>query len=178
MLIDTPTRPLGYVDCQALTDRVLAADESLWHADNRRQDDYEVHVETQSIILVFFTGWPTVQVAHASGWDVFADVAMPVMQRIVADHYEPRGMILRAMLARLPPKCRIDRHVDKHPSFAIAHRVHVPLITNAQVEFLVGEEHIPPLANHAFELNNVMPHSVVNNGVSARVHFIFDYAPD
>ena len=58
MLIDTPTRPLGYVDCQALTDRVLAADESLWHADNRRQDDYEVHVETQSIILVFFTGWP------------------------------------------------------------------------------------------------------------------------
>lgn len=178
MLIDTPIRPLGYVDCQRLTERVLAVDESAWHLDNRRQDDYEVHVETQSIILVFFTGWPTVQVGHASGWNTFADVAMPVMQHIVATHYAAGGMVLRAMFARLLPKCRIERHYDKHPSFAIGHRIHVPLVTNPDVEFIVGEERIPLRANHAFELNNMMPHSVSNNGSTPRIHLIFDYAPN
>jgi hypothetical protein len=45
MLIDTPIRPLGFVDSRTLTEKVLAADESAWHADPRRQTDYEVHVE-------------------------------------------------------------------------------------------------------------------------------------
>jgi len=58
---------------------------------SRRQDDYEVHAQTQSIILVFFTGWPTVQVAHAKGWEGFNDVAVPIMQHIVEQHYPPAG---------------------------------------------------------------------------------------
>jgi hypothetical protein len=50
-------------------------------------------------------------------------------------------------------------------------------LTNPEVEFIVGTERIPPLPHHAFELNNSMPHSVINNGATARVHLIFDYSP-
>jgi len=92
VLIDTPIRALGCVDCRRLTEQVLAADESAWYADNRRQDDYEVHAETQSIILVFFSGWPTVSVAHGQGWDVFGHLATPIMEELVAKHYPPGGM--------------------------------------------------------------------------------------
>ena len=178
MLIDTPIRSLGHVDCRRLTELVLAADESAWHADNRRQDDYEVHVETQSIILVFFTGWPTVSVAHGKGWDAFGAAAMPIMEEIVAAHYPPGGMVLRVILARLLPNCRIEEHYDTHPSFSIAHRIHVPLLTNPMVEFTVGSERIATRTHHAFELNNKMAHAVANHGDSARVHLIFDYAPN
>ena len=177
MLIDTPTRSLGYVDCSKLTERVLACDERAWYVDNRRQDDYEVHVETQSIILVFFSGWPEVRVTHASGWQEFGNLVMPIMQEIVARNYPPGGLVLRVVLARLLPNCRIETHYDRHPSFSVAHRIHVPLLTNPDVEFMVGAERIPPLAHHAFELNNMMPHSVVNKGTTARVHLIFDYSP-
>ena len=178
MLIDAPIRPLGPVDCRALTERVLAVDESAWYADARRQDDYEVHAQTQSIILVFFTGWPQVQVTHAAGWAQFADVALPLMQDIVDRHYPPGGMILRAVLARLPPGCAIDAHVDRHPSFSVAHRVHVPLVTNPKVQFIVGTQNIRPQAGQAFELNNAVPHSVHNDGDAARIHFIFDSSPN
>jgi hypothetical protein len=177
VLIDTPVRPLGYVDGQRLTERVMAIDESAWYADNRRQDDYEVHAETQSIILVFFTGWPEVRVTHASGWATFGDVAMPLMEELVGKYYTPGGMVLRVMLARLLPNCRIEPHWDKHPSFSIAHRIHVPLLTNPQVEFIVGTERITTRPHQAFELNNKMSHSVVNHGDTPRVHLIFDYAP-
>ena len=177
MLIDTPIRLLGPVDCRALTERVLAVDEAAWYADARRQDDYEVHAQTQSIILVFFTGWPKVEVAHAAGWGLFSDVAIPVMQQIVSRHYPPGGMVLRAVLARLPPQCAIDPHVDRHASFSVAHRIHVPLVTNPQVQFIVGTEDIRPQVGQAFELNNAVPHGVRNDGDSARIHFIFDYSP-
>ena len=178
MLIQTPTRALGPVDCRALTARVLAADESAWQSDNRRQNDYEVHAQTQSIVLVFFTGWPKVEVFHAAGWPQFADVTLPVMTDIIARHYPPGGLVLRAMLARLPPGCRIDPHVDRHASFSVAHRIHVPLVTNPAVEFTVGLERIAPIAHHAFELNNGLPHGVVNHGDSPRIHLIFDYSPN
>jgi hypothetical protein len=177
MLIETPIRTLGHVECGALTRRVAACREEEWRFDSRRQDDYEVHLQTQSIILVFFTGWPQVQVAHAGGWAGFGDLALPIMQEIVARHYPPGGLLLRVILARLLPNCRIDRHVDSHPSFSVAHRIHVPLLTNPDVEFIVGTERIDARAHHAFELNNAMPHSVANNGSTPRVHLIFDYSP-
>lgn len=177
MLLDTPIRPLGRVDCRALTQRVLAVDEPAWYADARRQDDYEVHAQTQSIILVFFTGWPKVEVAHAAGWKLFSDVAVPVMQEIVARHYPAGGTVLRAVLARLPSGCAIDAHVDRHPSFSVGHRIHVPLVSNPRVQFIVGTEDIRPQPGEAFELNNAMPHSVHNDGDTARIHFIFDYSP-
>jgi len=178
MQLETAVRPLGHVDAGELTARVLATDESAWYADNRRQDDYEVHAATQSIILVFFTGWPEVHVTHAHGWAAFNDVAMPVIDAIVARHYPPSGLVLRVVLARLLPGKTIDLHYDRHPSFSIAHRIHVPLLTNPDVEFLVGSERLSLRPHHAFELNNKLPHSVANHGSTARIHLIFDYAPE
>jgi hypothetical protein len=177
MLIDTPIRPLGFIDSRKLTEKILAAEESAWYADPRRQNDYEVHVQTQSIVLVFFDGWPQVNIYHGSGWDAFGDLAMPIMEEIVEQHYPPGGMVLRVVLARLPPACQIESHVDKHASFAVAHRIHVPLVTNPKVEFIVGPERIITRPNQAFELNNHMFHSVANHGDTARIHLIFDYAP-
>jgi hypothetical protein len=177
MLIDEPTCPLGEYDCRELTERVLALDESVWHRDQRRQQDHDVHAQTQSLILLFCSGWPELSVARAEGWDLLADAALPVMDRIIADSYPPGGTVIRAMMARLPPGKRIARHRDSHPSFNIAHRVHVPLQTNPDVEFIVGKELVPPRAHFAFELNNRVEHQVCNRGTAHRIHFIFDYAP-
>lgn len=177
MLIETAIRELGPVDCKALTERALAAGESDWYEDARRQSDYDVHAETQSIILTFCTGWPKVQVSLAKGWETFADVAVPVMKSVIAQYYPPQGRVLRAMLARLPPGCRIPRHRDAHPSFSVGHRIHIPLATNPDVEFIVGAQRIPPREHYAFELNNMMFHQVANHGATTRIHFIFDYAP-
>lgn len=177
MLIDEATVPLGAVDCESLTGKVLSLGEESWVGDARRQQDYDVHAQTQSIILLFCEGWPQVTVTRGQGWNLLAYEAMPVMDQIIARHYAQGGTLLRAMLARLGPGHRIARHKDTHPSFSVAHRVHVPLVTNADVDFLVGAEHVPPRANFAFELNNLMFHQVSNRGASDRIHFIFDYAP-
>lgn len=177
VISNEPTVPLGKVDCQRLTDKVVSLGEEAWRDDSRRQRDYDVHAQTQSIILLFCDGWPDVTVSRGSGWGLLAAEAEPVMEQVLKRHYLAGGRILRAMVTRLGPGCRIARHKDSHPSFAVAHRIHVPLVTNPDVEFIVGSERVPPRAHYAFELNNLMFHQVTNRGNSERIHFIFDYAP-
>ncbi len=176
MLIDTAIRPLGPIDCRLLTERVLALPETAWQSDPRRQQMYDVHAQTQSLILMFCDSWPTVRVTRTAGWPLLAREAVPVMESIISAHYPPGGVVLRAMMARLPAGAHILPHLDAHPSFAVAHRIHVPLKTNPDVEFIVGDERVPPREHVAFELNNQLPHQVANNGTAPRIHFIFDYA--
>ncbi len=177
MLKSEPAVALGKFDCDALTARVLALDEAAWRCDPRRQQNYDVHAETQSIILLFCKGWPKIQIERGPGWDQLAAEAVPVMEEIVHRHYPPGGTMLRAMMARLPPGGRISRHKDEHPSFALASRIHVPLVTNPDVEFVIGNERFHTRAHQAFELNNLLYHQVTNSGACHRIHFIFDYAP-
>jgi len=177
MLIEGATRLLGMVDCRALTQRVLDLEESVWLANPQRQQQFDVHAQTQSIVLVFCEGWPAVRILKYAGWEHLGREATPVMDEVIGKHYPTGGVILRAMVARLPAGCRIHRHRDAHPSFSVAHRIHVPLVTNPEVEFLVDKERIAVQEGVAFEINNLLAHQVTNNGTTARIHFIFDYAP-
>ena len=177
MLIHTATRPLGPVDCAELTRQVLALDESVWTVESQRQLEHDVHAQTQSILLLSCHGWPEVTVVECAGWSVLHAVTLPVMNEIIGKHYVGGGRFLRAMMVRLPAGARIARHRDSHPSFAAAHRIHVPLVTNPSVEFLVNGERVPPRAHFGFELNNNVLHQVANRGQQHRIHLIFDYLP-
>lgn len=177
MLIHTATRPLGPVDCVELTRQVLALEESAWAADPQRQLEHDVHAQTQSVLLLSCHGWPDVTVVQCAGWPLLHEAALPVMNEIIGKNYVSGGMFLRAMMVRLPAGARIARHRDSHPSFAAAHRIHVPLVTNPSVEFLVNGERVPPRVHFGFELNNNVLHQVVNRGQEHRIHLIFDYLP-
>src|SRR5690349_6830796 len=130
MLIAAPTRPLGEVDTHAFAEHLRSLQERDWYDDLRRQESFEVHAETQSILLAFCSGWPQIQVSRTPQWERFSEFVTPLIDRIVQQYYSPGGQVLRAMLTRLPAGCRIAKHRDAHQSFAVAHRIHVPLVTN------------------------------------------------
>jgi hypothetical protein len=60
MNIDTALRELGPVDMTALRDVILAQDELAWREDSTRQEQFEVHRATESIVMVFvdLERWP------------------------------------------------------------------------------------------------------------------------
>ena len=58
MDIGVPIRELGEVDSSALRDAILAQEEAAWHEDEYRQQTYDVHLATQSIVLVFTVRLP------------------------------------------------------------------------------------------------------------------------
>ncbi len=177
MNIEQPLRSLGPVDAEALREAVLALDESAWQENQYRQDEYEVHQSTESIVLVFCDGWPELTVTKEAGWDRLAEVATPVMHDIIGKFYPKGGTIIRAMAAKLKGRGRITPHVDSHMSFRISHRIHVPITTDPRVRFMIDGRPYHLEVGQAYEINNQKQHSVMNNSKMDRITFIFDYLP-
>jgi hypothetical protein len=179
MDIDTPLRELGPIDVGALRDAVLAQDEAAWNEQQLRQNEYEVHRSTQSMVLVFTdgSGWPGIEVTKQPGWDRLASAAVPVMHELIGRCYPPGGTIIRAMAARLMAGAVIRPHRDSHPSFHYSHRIHVPVTTNARVRFMIDGRPYHLEVGQAYEINNQKTHSVMNRGDTDRITFIFDYVP-
>lgn len=179
MNIEERLRELGEVDSHALAEAVLALDDQAWHEEEYRQEEFDVHRETESVVLVFVNldRWPELEVIKEPGWDRLVDVAVPVMHDIIDRFYPKGGTIIRAMAAKLLAGGKIKPHTDTHPSFHMGHRIHVPITTNPRVRFMIdGRPHRFELGK-AYEINNQLNHSVANKGQEDRITFIFDYMP-
>ncbi len=179
MDIGEPVRELGPVGIEALRQAILEQDESAWHEEQVRQEEYEVHRQTESILLVFTDGegWPDIEIHKEPGWDRLAHAAVPVMHDIIERCYPKGGTIIRAMVAKLLKGGRIKPHRDAHPSFHHGHRIHVPITTNPRVRFIIDGRPYRFAVGQAYELNNQLMHSVANKGADDRITFIFDYVP-
>ena len=177
MNIDKPLKDLGSIDYEPLRDAIINLDEDVWHENETRQEIFDVHKKTSSLMLVFCDGWPELKVKKEDAWDRLAKVAVPLMEDVINKFYEPGGTIIRAMAAKLYAGERITPHVDKHPSFAIAHRIHIPITTNEHVRFTIAGRPYRLQLGRVYEVNNQSTHSVMNRGKDDRITFIFDYMP-
>lgn len=179
MDIEARVRDWGTIEIGPLAAAIARQDEAAWDEHQHRQKDYEVHRQTQSIVLLFadLEGWPAIDVQRQPGWNRLADVAVPVMDEVIARWYPPGGRIIRAVMARMAPGARIDPHHDSHPSFNCGHRIHVPIATNPRVRFVVDGRPYHLEVGRVYEINNRKTHSVTNKGQTDRIHFIFDYVP-
>ena len=179
MDIETPLRELGPVDSRALAETVLSQETDAWREELHRQESYDVHRQTESIVLVFteHDDWPNITVKKEPGWDRLAAAALPVMHGIIGQFYPAGGTIIRAMAAKLLAGGKIASHKDAHPSFHMGHRIHVPITTNPRVRFMIDGRPYRFQLGHAYEINNQKTHGVMNKGIEDRITFIFDYVP-
>ncbi len=179
MDINTPLRHLGTIQIDALRDAILNLEDQACHEQQQRQQEYEVHRQTESVVLVFTDGegWPQIEVSKQPGWDRLSAQALPVMHDIIGRYYPPGGTIVRAMAAKLLAGCKIRPHRDSHPSFHHGHRIHVPITTNPRVRFMIDGRPYHLEVGQIYELNNQKTHSVMNKGKEDRITFIFDYIP-
>ena len=106
----------------------------------------------------------------------FADTPMlaacPYFRQVLDTFQAP----LRAVrLMRLTPGSIIKEHNDMDLSFEDGTvRIHVPVVTNADVEFYLNRSRVVLEAGSAWYLRLSDPHSVVNRGGSDRVHMVID----
>jgi hypothetical protein len=171
-------RCLGPVDIQELSGRILSQEPAAWTEQALRQQMYEVHQDTESIVMLFCDeSWPDGEIYREFGWDRLSDVAMPIIDHIIATHYQPGGVLLRAMAAKLKARGRINAHRDSLHSFHLGHRVHVPITTSSSVRYTISGKPYQFEVGSAYEINNQRKHSVLNMGSDDRISFIFDYVP-
>lgn len=82
-------------------------------------------------------------------------------------------------LMRLRPGSVIKEHFDLDLAAEWgAARIHIPIATNADVDFQLNRRRIVMKAGSAWYLRLSDPHSVVNRGTSDRVHLVIDCTAD
>ncbi|HEY2070170.1 MAG TPA: aspartyl/asparaginyl beta-hydroxylase domain-containing protein [Rhizomicrobium sp.] len=121
---------------------------------------------------------PAMMISAAPGERDFADTPL-----LAASHYFRDviaafpGEIRGVRLLRLTPGSRIREHTD-HESTEIDGilRIHIPVVTNPDVEFLLNGTRVPMTAGSAWYLRLREPHSVTNHGTTDRVHMLIDTA--
>ena len=178
MDIGIPLRQLGNVEISELKQLILSQPDEAWHEQRHRQKAYDVHSDTESIVLLFCDeSWPNGEIHKEPGWDRLAKLAEPIMANILNTHYPQGGIIIRAMAAKLKAQGQIKPHRDTLHSFHIGHRIHVPITTNPGVRFMIEGKPYQFQPGHAYELNNQLRHSVINMSNEDRISFIFDYVP-
>ena len=163
-------------DIRPLREKVMQITDDVW-AESDRAERFQVHQDTQSVILIKFAGGldnePEIQPHYAE----FEEQLRPVVDHI-ASYYQDNGFVLRILLAKLRASGRIDEHVDIGYSLLNVHRIHIPVITNEHIVFYVGGTTAQMRAGEFWEIDNGQKHAVENNGAEDRVHLIVDWMPN
>jgi len=174
--LDVPWRDLGRVPARALRLWTRDLPDAAWDETPVRQERYEVHAATRSVLLLWSerAAFPHLDV-HAGPRLAEASAALvPVLEAVAR---RCPGVVVNAVLAELPVGALIPKHVDTAPFFAAARRLHVPLLLPSGAALLVDGAPVPLRASHLVEIDNRRPHAAVNRGVTPRVHLIIDVLP-
>lgn len=93
--------------------------------------------------------------------------------REVVDTFKCKKEAVRLM--NLPAGKNVNRHVDYNGGYEDGiFRVHIPIITNDEVYFMLNDERLPMKHGEAWYTNINFPHSVANKGTTNRVNLVID----
>jgi hypothetical protein len=168
-------RAHGQFDISALRKCVEVQSEDIWTEDQYRQNKFAAHADTATIPLIFDKDFRHIGATRLPRYEQFAAPLQPLVAHI-SEHFDWQGWVVRCILAKLRRGGRIPLHSDGGFSLMHAHRFHIPVITNHQALFTVGDETIHMRSGEIWEINNRKKHGVVNEGSADRVHLILDWA--
>jgi hypothetical protein len=169
-------REICEVDIDPLREQLGRIGDAAWNAeDARKENRFDCFRRTRHIIARFIPANRDPMAYYATPfWIIWEPLLRPILER-VARHYDfAEAEFPKVMLARLAAHACIDRHVDGAGSNLLTHKIHVPLLTNGRVWFEVGDSHFQLAPGYAYELNNLRPHAVRNEGDTDRLHLIFE----
>lgn len=165
---------LRSIDVSSFRKKVKELDENIWKEFTYRQDTFDVHKKTNTVPLIFSEDFESENVKYRPWFNAFSDDMMNISK--VLNEIYGFGYVTRAILVNLPKGEKIPIHTDSGESLDKCHRVHIPLYSNDQCYFTVGNETVNMKEGDLWEINNTnKPHSVENLGNSDRIHLITDW---
>jgi len=177
MNLDGDFKKIGMYDVSDIQERVHSFTEEQWLKESWRREKFAVHKYTQSIYLIMDEDGrhadPTEHPALAENRDILQPLLDYVRRQF--EQTIETSYFVRMLFVKLLSGGSIPPHFDTGRSMRMSHRIHLPLITNDGVKFIVGETTKNLLPGELWEINNRHKHTVKNNGSEDRVHMIMDF---
>jgi len=160
---------------QDLSDNLLKSiNDEHWKIDIKRQESYDVHKFTETIRIrhvkdLDFTNFKFVNYDLFEYYQPYIDEYLT----IISNYYEIKDYT--ALITNLKPGGIIPLHTDSSCKyFDISHRLHIPIKTNEDVHFTVGDTTLNMKVGEIYEIDNISFHSVENKSTENRFHIILD----
>ncbi|MGI9262898.1 MAG: tetratricopeptide repeat protein [Woeseiaceae bacterium] len=166
----------GDFDIGPLKARIDRIPDARWRESDRERL-FDVHRDTHALLLVHFEDYQYKKPDYRELYFELEDELKPLID-YVADYYRNNGFVVRLLLAKLAAGGKIPQHTDAGYSLLNCHRVHLPIITNDKVDFVVGGETRNMQVGELWEINNGAVHAVENSGEEDRIHLIIDWMPN
>ena len=186
MNFDGDMRKIGDIDVTRFAQQAAKITDAEWTADAFRQKTYEVHKQTQTIRLIMDEDGRHRDPTYHPSYEIYKELVDPI-EIFIRRQFEQtlkakrlrkkhgRGYFIRMILVKLLANGSIPHHVDQGETLSKSHRMHLPIITNEQNLFSVGDTEMHMKAGELWEINNRREHGVVNSGSEDRTHLIIDY---
>ncbi len=167
---------LGQLDeevFQKIKTEVLQATSQEWLTDTKRQNYWNAHKKTESIVLKMGREYETSQFTCA--WEEkWQYILRPLMDKLESIYGS--GEVTRMIISKLFPSSEVGEHMDTERLLHFSHRIHLPIETNEEVAFSVRGQKYKLEEAMLYELSNQDLHSVENTSTKDRIHIIVDYA--
>lgn len=164
-----PFNYLGYYNIDSILKKIDSLD---WNGYTNRQEIRYGMQDTETVPIIweekfkFQKSWNNLEV-FSDEVDFFKDE--------LTKHFG-EGILMTCVLTKLPKQKNIDWHYDCGSFFNNSHRIHIPIITNDDVIFKIGDEEKNMKVGEMWEINNNnLRHGVFNNGNNDRIHLMFDW---
>lgn len=173
----TAVKFLGEVEVSDLAKAVSDIPAAVWDSENtHKPNKFEALDKTQHIVFRFVKSVQDHKQSYDLPlWKQWAHEIVPVMEQVTRSYGYKNAIYPRVMLAKMHPGGVIHPHVDAGPAAGFPHKIHVPLLTNPQVQFYVEPDYYHLEVGKAYEVNNRVTHAVKNEGSTPRIHLIFEY---
>jgi hypothetical protein len=153
-----------------------------WDAFADRQKKYGTeHVHTKTIPIIFDKSFNFnhLKIIPTDNYLLFKEELSKIEDEIKINTNES-GKIMRALLVKLTAGKSIRPHVDSVGfSLVLCRRIHIPIQTNDDCFFTVGNDKRNLKLGELWEINNdKKQHSVDNLGDTDRIHLIVDWIED
>lgn len=152
-----------------------------WLLDTSRQDKLATHKDTKMFQLRFMSyHWEPGDGNTSSDINYFKNKESNENLSSIYEYLENiyDGKVIRAEIIQMNKNSSIKSHVDGGVMLQLGRRIHIPLITNPKVIFEVFGEKKYLQVGSWYEINNIIPHSVINESEYDRVHLIIDLMPN
>jgi tetratricopeptide (TPR) repeat protein len=166
----------GDFDAEAIRSKIENIPDAKW-LEFGREKLFAVHKDTQSVLLVHFEDFKHEKPEYQELYFDLENELKPLIDYI-ADYYQNNGFIVRMLFAKLLAGGKIPQHTDAGYSLLNCHRVHIPIITNDKVVFVVDGEERNMQVGELWEINNGLDHAVENRSDEDRIHLIIDWMPN
>lgn len=167
------------IDVAKIKELCLNLSQKDWLENSSRQKTFELHSFTETFFLADYSlDWllntPYEGVLLRPSSELWQEI-IPIVKFL---EKLQNGRVGRVILPKLKSKGYILPHVDGGDYLVNSRRYHIPIITNEQVFFSVGNECLNMKEGEIWEINNTMIHGVENLSNQDRIHLMIDIIPN